>query len=158
MTSEETKHILEDSIRDYGTLSKERDEIDARLTRLRRFISAALDMLAEADRGGYQAEFAAVASQTGSLTDSIRETLKLATQKDSYLTAGEVRDYLKNSGFDFSQYTSNPLSSVNTILRRFKPDEVETSTRDGVKAFRWAAHVPRLDKQRKPQRLIEVQK
>ena len=77
----------------------------------------------------------------GNLTDSVRETLKLATQRDCYWTATEVRDQLKNAGFDFSQYTSNPLSSVNTVLRRFKPSEVETIARDGVMSYRWVSRI-----------------
>jgi hypothetical protein len=76
---------------------------------------------------------------------SIRKTKKkLARPANSFWTATEVRDHLKNSAFDFSQYTSNPLASVNTVLRRFKPSEVEISTRDGVTTYRWVTRVPGL--------------
>jgi hypothetical protein len=49
------------------------------------------------------------------LTDSIRSVLKSSLQP---LTAGDVRRELEIMGFDFSKYTSNPLSSIHTILKR----------------------------------------
>jgi hypothetical protein len=97
---------------------------------LRRFICATVEMLSKTERCIYQAELAELVSQVGNLTDSVRETLKLASLRNSYLTAVEVRDHLKKSGFDFCQYISNPFSSVRTIFWRFKADEVETSSRD----------------------------
>jgi hypothetical protein len=141
MSVKQYRQVLEDALYESSILSKERDQIEAKLQRLRHFVYATVNMLPDAERNVYQAELAALASRVGNLTDSIRETLKLATQRNSYLTATEVRDHLKNSGFDFSQYTSNPLASVNTILRRFKPSEVETSTRDGVRTYRWVTKI-----------------
>jgi len=39
--------------------------------------------------------------------------------------------------FDFSGYRSNPLASISTALRRFKPSDVETTEIAGVTAYRW---------------------
>lgn len=139
------RQILEDALHESSILSRERDQIDAKLQRLRHFVYATVNMLPDAERNVYQAELAMLASRVGNLTDSVRETLKLAAQRNSFLTATEVRDHLKNSNFDFSQYTSNPLASVNTVLRRFKPSEVETSTRDGVTTYRWVTRIPGSD-------------
>jgi hypothetical protein len=141
MSSTEYRQLLERSLEEFGSLSKEREEIDAKLLNLRHFIYATVNMLPDREKSLYQAELAEFASQMGNLTDSVRETLKLATQRDCYWTATEVRDQLKNAGFDFSQYTSNPLSSVNTVLRRFKPSEVETIARDGVMSYRWVSRI-----------------
>jgi hypothetical protein len=149
--------LLTNSLHEYGTLSKERDKIDAKLLKLRHFIYVTADMLPEDQRSIYQAELAEMAYQVGNLTDSVRETLKLATQRNSYLTATEVRDHLKNAGFDFSQYTSNPLASVNTVLRRFKPNEVETSMRDGVTAYRWVVRFPGSGAEQVPRRAIRLE-
>ena len=136
------RHVIDEAIEETDALSRKRNEIDARLLCLRQLIYAALNMLPESDRSLYQAELTAMASQLGNLTDSVREALKLATQRDSSWTAAEVRDYLKNSGFDFSQYSSNPLASISTVLKRFKPGEVEGGSRDGVATFRWANPFP----------------
>ena len=149
--------LLSDALREFAALSKERDAIDGKLLKLRQFIYATVNMLPETERNDYQTELAMLASQVGNLTESIREALKLASLKNCYMTAAEVRDYLNNAGFDFSEYTSNPLASVSTVLRRFKPDEVETSTRDGVTAYRWVARSPGPDAKRKPSRAIEVE-
>jgi hypothetical protein len=150
-------HIIQSALREYRILSRNREQIEAKLLKLRRFIYVTVDMLPETERSVYQAEIAMLASQVGSLTDSVRETLKLGTQRNSYLTATEVRDQLKSAGFNFSQYASNPLASVNTVLRRFKPDEVETSIRDGVTAYRWIARFAEPEVVKKPRRAIRVE-
>jgi hypothetical protein len=157
MSSTDYGHILEVALRELSVLSRERDELDARLVSLRQFIYATVNMLPDAKRSAYQAELAMLASEMGSLTDSVREALKLATQRDSYFTVAEVRDHLTKAGFDFTKYTSNPLASVNTVLRRFKPDEVETTMRDGVTAYRWVRRFPRIDAEQLPRRRIQLE-
>jgi len=149
--------MLENALRETALLSKERDQIDAKLMRLRRFIHATVDMLPDAERGVYQAELAELAFQMGNLTDSIRETLKLAAQRNICLTATEVRNHLQNAGFDFSQYASNPLASVNTVLRRFKSCEVETGTRDGVTTYKWVTRFPGPDPEQVPRRALRLE-
>jgi hypothetical protein len=156
MSSQQYRQILEIALRDFKQLSRERDQIDGKLLKLRHFIYATVNMLTDTDRSAYKAELAILGSQVSNLTDSVRDTLKLATQRSSYFTATEVRDHLNNSGFDFSQYSSNPLASVNTVLRRFKPDEVESSTRDGVTAYKWVTRIPVLDLEKRPRRLIQL--
>jgi hypothetical protein len=127
------------------SLTVQREEINAEILKLRQFIYATMNMLPEKERSLFQDEIAALASQMGGLTDSIRETLKLATQRQTFFSAVDVRDHLVKAGFDFSQYSSNPLASVNTALRRFKPSEVETVTDDDTTVYRWIIRSPRLD-------------
>ena len=139
---------MDDSLREFGDLSRERDEIDARLMKLRQFIYVTMNMLPDEEKKAYESEFAAVASATGGLTDAIREVLKLATQRQQYFTAAHVRDHLVNAGFDFSRYSSNPLASVSTILRRFKDSEVQSITLNGTSAYRWILRFPRLEEKK----------
>jgi hypothetical protein len=55
-----------------------------------------------------------------------------------WLTVTNVRDRLNKAGFDFSTYSSNPLASISAILRRMKPEEIESTVADGgVAAYRW---------------------
>lgn len=70
------------------------------------------------------------------LTEAIRVALE--SKVGQWLTVSSVRDQLLALGFDFSNYTSNPLASISAVLRRMKDEEVETTTVDGgVAAYRW---------------------
>jgi hypothetical protein len=70
------------------------------------------------------------------LTECCRDILR---QKNERMSAVEVREALLAAGFDFSNYTSNPLSSIHTTLKRLVPDEVEVEiTPDGT-TYRWKA-------------------
>jgi hypothetical protein len=55
------------------------------------------------------------------LTECCREILS-----GDWISAVQVRQALQSAGFDFSQYTSNPLSSIHTTLKRLVgADEAE---------------------------------
>src|ERR1700722_7907406 len=154
MTVINYSQLLKNALNESTELSSERARIDARLLKLQQFIYAAINLLPEEERSMYQAEVATLASQFGNLTDSIREILKLATQRETFFTAAEVRDQLKSAGFDFSEYTSNPLASVNTILRRFRGDEVEVSKRAGVTVYKGASRSSEKEAEKASRRAI----
>ncbi len=67
------------------------------------------------------------------LTECCRDILR---QKGDWMTAVQVRDALFAAGFDFSSYTSNPLSSIHTTLKRMVPNELETETRAEGQVYR----------------------
>jgi len=157
MTVINYSQLLKNALNESTELSSERARIDARLLKLQQFIYAAINLLPEEERSMYQAEVATLASQFGNLTDSIREILKLATQRETFFTAAEVRDQLKSAGFDFSEYTSNPLASVNTILRRFRGDEVEVSKRAGVTVYKGASRSSEKEAEKASRRAIRLE-
>src|SRR5208337_2582458 len=101
------------------------------------------NMLPDEQRQAYNDRFDELTSKSGGLTEAIEDILKYATSEGKYLTVSQVRDHLKKAGFDFSRYTSNPLASVNTVIKRFKPSDVESTTIDGVTAYRWIFRFPR---------------
>lgn len=74
---------------------------------------------------------------TKSLADCCRDIL----QRDGgWLTALQVRQGLHAAGFDFSGYTSNPLSSIHTTLKRIVEsgqawNRLDIKTDDGL--YRW---------------------
>ena len=145
MTAEiDYRALLDEALEKYTVLFGQKEAIDAELLKLRQFIYATTNMLPDAERSIYQAELAQLASLAGGLTDAVRESLKLATQRQTYFSAAEVRDHLVKSGFDFSLYSSNPLASVNTTIKRFKSSDVESTVIDGVAAYRWIFRFPRL--------------
>jgi hypothetical protein len=146
MTEADYRKPLEEALDRYAVLFAQKEALIAELLKLRQFIYATINMLPDNERGVYQAKLTEFSALTGGLTDAVRETLKLAAQRQTYFSASEVRNHLVKSGFDFSRYTSNPLASVNTVLRRFKPGEVETTTIEGVIAYRWIFRFPRLSR------------
>jgi hypothetical protein len=154
MANEDYRNALIDALGRLGELGTLRAEIEVELAKLQQFITATLNMLPE----DQQAEFSdaigkrlkSLEGKTASLTDAIRKVLQNA--KGDRLTVANVRDRLIASGFDFTDYTSNPLASVSTTLKRMKPDEVESSLIAGVTVYRWNGETER------PTRLPEVPK
>ena len=75
-------------------------------------------------------------SSSGTLTEACRNVLRTNTGRR--MSALDVRKALEGSGFDFSGYTSNPLSSIHTTLRRLKENEdVKETIADGTKFYQW---------------------
>jgi hypothetical protein len=135
--------LIDESFENYTRLSEQRENIDAEMLRLRQFIYATINMLPDERRQAYNERLDELASQSGGLTEAIKDTLKYAVAGRKFVTVAQIRDYLKKVGFDFSRYTSNPLASVNTVIKRMKPSEVESTTIDGVTAYRWIQRFPR---------------
>ncbi len=68
------------------------------------------------------------------LSECCRDILR---KKGDWMSPVQVREALLAAGFDFSNYTSNPLSSIHTTLKRLTPDELETETRADGQVYRW---------------------
>jgi hypothetical protein len=68
------------------------------------------------------------------LSECCRDILR---NKQDWMSPVQVREALLAAGFDFSNYTSNPLSSIHTTLKRLVPDELETETRPEGQVYRW---------------------
>jgi hypothetical protein len=145
MMKTDYKTIIDESFEKFALLYAQRENLDAELLKLRQFIYATINMLADEQRQAYNDRFDELTSQTGGLTEAIKDILKVTVLEGKYVTVAQVRDHLKKAGFDFSRYTSNPLASVNSVLKRFKPSEVESTTIDGVAAYRWICRFPRTD-------------
>lgn len=69
-----------------------------------------------------------------SLSECVRDILR---QKGDWMSAVQVREALLAAAFDFSNYTSNPLSSIHTTLKRLAQEELETETRTDGQVYRW---------------------
>lgn len=69
------------------------------------------------------------------LTDACRY---LIGHSGGWMSAVDVRDALEARGFDFSGYTSNPLSSIHTTLRRLKEaDTISERNEGGATVYCW---------------------
>lgn len=68
------------------------------------------------------------------LSECCRDILR---KKNDWMSPVQVREALLAAGFDFSNYTSNPLSSIHTTLKRLAQDDLETETRSEGQVYRW---------------------
>lgn len=135
------KTMLEQSFDDFTRLIKEREELELKIAKLHQFMKATANMLSDEDRVVFIATVDQLAGDAVGLTNTVRNALKAAAP--NWLTAPDVRDQLLTSGFDFSGYTSNPLASIHAVLKRLKPSDVETTSIEGVAAYRWVSRFPR---------------
>ena len=102
MTEEKYRHALQESIREYEQLTRQRSEIDGRIAQLVQAIgslSRLCNLIPTVQLG---------------LTDACRMVLKAAGHP---LAAAEVRMQLEAMGFDTTRY-ANPLASIHIVLRR----------------------------------------
>jgi hypothetical protein len=120
-------------------LQTQREVIDTEIMKQEQFITATANFLIDEQRDLVLKRLEIIRDlqrvRESSLTESVRFVLGKA---DEWLTTSQVRDRLIALGFDFSLYSTNPLASVSTTLRRMKFEEVETrTTSDGITAYRW---------------------
>jgi len=144
MNDTDYKAVLNDTLRKMAAVREETERLEIVAAKLRQFFFATINMLPEDERGTFMEIFREAAEglnvREGSLKDAIVAILREAAPK--YLTVADVRDRLNKSGFDFSHYTANPLASVSTTLKRMKPEEVESTSIEGVTAYRAKADAP----------------
>jgi hypothetical protein len=136
MNPTDYKTVLENEFQDYASLIQDRKQTELKLAQKEQFIRATINMLPEEDREAWEVLLEALSDdEEVGLSDAIRGVLRATPKK--YHTATEVKNALTQGNFDFSRYTSNPLSSVHAALKRLKADEVETEKIEGVMAWRW---------------------
>jgi hypothetical protein len=153
--------MLRQAIAKMTALSAHRDAVEVELMKMREFIHATANMISdEKVRNQYLDLLNDAIQQNGirdaSLSDAVSRVLQEARGK--FLTVTDVRDRLKTRGFDFTAYSSNPLASISTTLRRFKPNQVGTTMIEGVSAYRWIFRFPRLRRRYIPQSAAETNK
>jgi len=129
------KALVEKTFKEFNNLIARRDEIELEIAKRIQFLRASVNMMPEEDRAFFRAQVDALADdyEVG-ITDAVRAALR--TSSKEWNTATDVRDVVAESGFNFSRYTSNPLATIHTILRRMYPTEVDKTTVEGVAAYR----------------------
>jgi hypothetical protein len=120
MTPSEYEQLLAKSVQRFRDLYEQRQAIEVELIKLRQFIDATMVMVGQKERERWEAEMeelvGKMVASSASLADSIR---RVFDDHPNYgFTASTIREMLLKAGFDFSSYTSNPLSSISTTLRR----------------------------------------
>jgi hypothetical protein len=118
-------------------LLKQRDEIDAEISRLALLVEQ-LSANVDLPQGPIPSEL-----DLG-LSDAIRLTFRTSPPTLG-LTPTEVRDKLRDQGFNLDKYASELPPIHNTITRLEKAGEIEPVERaDGVKAHRWVSLLSRV--------------
>lgn len=118
---------------------EQRNAADAEIGKLQRWVDATLPMLPPETAKKWKAALNSILGRQRlvprfSLADSISQLIK--ANDEVALTVSDIKDTLVGSGFDFSSYRSNPISSISTTLRRMvKRGEVHTEVIEGVNVY-----------------------
>jgi hypothetical protein len=131
--------LIQEAFSKLENLQRRRESIEAEAMKLEQLIAATANMLDDEtknvvmNRLEIHRELSRI--RDVGLTDAIRAIVR--EKAGDWLTVTNVRDRLVSGGFDFAGYSTNPLASISTTLRRMKPEEVETTIIEGVAAYRW---------------------
>jgi len=129
------KSLLADTFLRIGNYVQFRDSIEVEIAKLKQLYYATLNLLPDKDRLEFQKQ---VDELAGGADEGLSEAVKnILLAADGWMTTAMVRDKLRQVGFDFSKYGSNPLASIGTVLRRWKAEEVDSAQVEGVNAYRW---------------------
>jgi hypothetical protein len=116
-------------------LLAQRETLDRQISGIKQSI-AGLALYQGETGPGPRREFDKVLGDPVGITQAIRDVLRFAPSMQ--MTAMTIRDQLVARGFDFSHYSSNPLSAINSILRRLDGIEAKKSIGpDGKAYYRW---------------------
>jgi hypothetical protein len=134
-------NMLRELVKEREDWIHKRDDALREISRLSELMRSTIKMLPEEQRAKSDALFERIDNRPAGLTIAIR--LCLTAGKDraakDWLTPVEIREYLKQGGFNFESYKANPLASIHTTLRRMVPHELECKTLKGQKLYRLKA-------------------
>jgi len=139
MNDTDYKGILDDTVSKFVAARAKKNELEHEIAKLRQFFFATINMLPDKDREAFLARFHKVILEEERSAVGLKEAITrvLRAKPKEWLTTLDVREFLNESGFDFSNYKTNPLASISTTLARMKKDEAETTIIGGVTAYRW---------------------
>ena len=129
--------MLSNALNDLINLNQKRKALNAEINKLKQFVEATLAIASVAVRDefkDYAYEVLEALSVNTSLADSIREVFD--ANSEIGFSVADVRRSLAETGFDFTSYTSNPLSSISTTLRRMAASgELRSAEISGFKVY-----------------------
>ena len=139
MTQSEYERVFREGIARFGKLDDQREEIEIELTKLKKFLSATIDMVSDERKPELEKWLEAVVGKSSARTVSLAESIRQVFKNNPVMaySTGGIRQELTHRGFDFSGYKSNPLSSIATTLRRMAEtgELITTETLDGTTMF-----------------------
>jgi hypothetical protein len=135
------KKAVEDSLTTFlsletrrAQLEQEIEEIEQKRAKLTLKIISLARLCDDLPPGSTLAEILRETSQIG-LTGAVTSVLR---GSDDWVTTIQVRDQLIKVGYDLERY-KNALAAINTVLSRFDPKQVESTTDEetGKTMYRW---------------------
>lgn len=141
MTDNDYNSILTKALDEWIELESKRQNIEVELANKLQFIRATFNLLSDEDKPKFDDRVRSLSMQPEGITLAVRRVLQ--DSPSQWYTATLMRDKLNENGFDFSNYRANPLASIHAVLKRSKPEEIETENFDGVMAWRWKAGAPK---------------
>ncbi|HEY6351903.1 MAG TPA: hypothetical protein VI636_21105 [Candidatus Angelobacter sp.] len=121
-------------------INEEIERLKRERSKLEALMKATYSMMPERDKEAFAETTQIFEKERLGLTAEIRSILQSNPKISFY--AMEIRDLLVSKGFDFSAYASNPLSSIHSVLKRFKKSEVKVIEHiDGKTSYRWRGKV-----------------
>jgi hypothetical protein len=141
MTDNEYTAVLEGAFKRLMEAATERNNLEAEIAKLRQFILATMPMLSEEDQESFRDRMIKVNQSLDAFYVPLSGAVYNALHIRDWMTVTQVRDQLRTSGFDFSQYKASPLASISTTLKRlYAKGEVQRTMVDGsVAAYRLKA-------------------
>jgi hypothetical protein len=132
----EYRKIVDDHLRKLRELRSEQDRIQRETKSVADLVRAALRMLPDGERSSLEDDLDDILAQRHGLTKMVRSIITV--HYPDYLTPVQIRNEMESNGFDFSFYSSNPLSSIHSVLKRTDSSHIETKNLpDGTIAYRW---------------------
>jgi hypothetical protein len=111
-------------------LTRRRDEAEIELARMKPLIMSVFPLLSEDQQEANQQAIDDMEAESAGLQDAIK--LVFSANKGEWLTVGNVRGHLAQTGFDFRRYKANPLASIGTTMRRMvATGYLESKVEDG---------------------------
>lgn len=126
-------------IEEIGELRKRRDEITLEIFRSIRLLKFTANSIQE-DGGEIRVAVDAIIDrlekECPGLTDAIKTVLRRSPNK--IFSPVTIREELEDHGFTFNKYRSNPLVSINSVLKRIEDDEVRVVEAEGRRmGYQW---------------------
>lgn len=127
--------MAREAIGRYADLIAKREELEVEIAKLNQYLRATINLLPDHEKAQYAAKLTEVFGSSLGLAEAIRQVLRSNGQ--AWMTVSHIRNELVRLGFDFSNYTANPLASVSTTVRRMKDREIQIGSDDGIAAYSW---------------------
>jgi len=145
MSETDYKAVLDEAMKRLATALQKSRELEVEIDKLKQFIYATMNLLPDEERAFFVGELDQLGFDEQIRSAGLKKAIVrvLSARPKDWFTATRIRDLLLESGFSFRDYAANPLASVSTTLKRMKSHEVESTSNEGVAAYRWKAKAAR---------------
>jgi hypothetical protein len=130
-----------DQLLKIAELTQRKQELDDQIDKRKALAVATFELMDEKEKAAYSEALEQINRSDQSLTHEIRRALTRAGSH--YLTPIQIRGQLESSGYDFSEYKSNPLVSIHSTLNRMKHELEVATLEEGTKGYRFRRNAAR---------------